>query len=477
MKQVVQINGERVATAQSMMNAVNDAVNALLNMPLAEDAEDTSFQDKQLTAALKHYDDERQHFGHLVGHGLPAAQAELLAQIDQSGTGSRTAVESVVRALKSDAKLGLAAFQSMDPRPGQVMWLKSLGQLVVQERDAQAREYEEAHAFARRSSYLLATAVLVATVLGILCAQLIVRGVTKPLFDAIGHAGRIAGGDLTQPIRHTRRDEAGQLLDALAQMQIKLSDTVGAIRASSCGLAETTSDIAAGSSALSLRTERNSSRLQQTAAAIEQLTQAVKNSSEAAHQAMGMAEGASAVANRGGEVVGRVVTTMSDINASSKKIAEIISVIDGIAFQTNILALNAAVESARAGEQGRGFAVVANEVRSLAQRSARAAHEIKDLIQASVDKVDVGARLVEEAGATMGDIVASVQHVRDVIGGISTAASDQSRGIVEVNQAVIDLDGATQQNAALVQQSSAAVLRLEQQASRLDELVGVFRLA
>jgi len=252
---------------------------------------------------------------------------------------------------------------------------------------------------------------------------------------------------------------------------------VGQVRQASESIHVTSSEVAAGNTDLSNRTEQAAGNLQQTASSMEQLTAIVRHSAESATQASGMAGAASGVAQRGGEVVAQVVTTMAEINAASHRISDIIGVIDGIAFQTNILALNAAVEAARAGEQGRGFAVVAGEVRSLAQRSAAAAREIKTLIGASVEKVDNGTRLVRDAGATMDEIVSSVQRVTDIIREISEAASEQSQGIAQVNGAVTDLDHMTQQNAALVEQSAAAAESLTQQAQRLSGVVATFRLS
>ena len=259
-------------------------------------------------------------------------------------------------------------------------------------------------------------------------------------------------------------------------MIAKLRETVGGVRASAESIQLASSEVASGNADLSMRTEQAASSLQQTASSMEQLTSTVRQSADAANQANRLASSASAVAQRGGEVVTQVVATMDDINASSKKIADIIAVIDGIAFQTNILALNAAVEAARAGEQGRGFAVVAGEVRSLAQRSAQAAKEIKCLIGTSVDKIEVGSRLVQDAGTTMREIVASVQRVSDIIGEITTAAAEQSSGIGQINTAVSQLDQTTQQNAALVEQGAAATESLKDQAEQLHRVVSTFRL-
>jgi len=300
--------------------------------------------------------------------------------------------------------------------------------------------------------------------------------ITGPIAYARGVAQRISKGDLTQSIDVRGQDEAAELLGALDAMQDALRRLVGEVADSSQSIQTATGEIAAGSADLSDRTEQAASSLEQTASSMEQLTSSVAQSAESARQANQLATSAAEVAHRGGSVVGQVVRTMEDIHASSRKIADIIGVIDGIAFQTNILALNAAVEAARAGEQGRGFAVVAGEVRSLAQRAAEAAREIKGLIGTSVDKVEAGSRLVQDAGLTMKDVVASVQRVSDIIGEITSASQEQSSGIGQVNSAVGHLDQMTQQNAALVEESAAASESLKEQASRLTQVVGTFRL-
>ncbi|HMM83884.1 methyl-accepting chemotaxis protein [Azohydromonas sp.] len=304
-----------------------------------------------------------------------------------------------------------------------------------------------------------------------------VRAIVRPLREAVEHARRIGAGDLAVPLHSDRSDEIGDLLRALAQMQDSLRRVVGEVRASTEGIRLASSEVASGNQDLSSRTEQAAASLQQTAASMEQLASTLRHSADSAAQANQLAVSASGVARQGGQVVAEVVETMQQIHASSQKIADIIGTIDGIAFQTNILALNAAVEAARAGEQGRGFAVVAGEVRSLAQRSAEAAKEIKALIGTSVDKVGTGTRLVADAGKTMHEIVASVQRVTDIIGEISAATREQSTGIGQVNTAVGQLDQVTQQNAALVEEGAAAAESLKDQALRLAGVVSTFRLA
>ena len=330
---------------------------------------------------------------------------------------------------------------------------------------------------AQAAQRLLAGLGLAALLVGTVLAWRITQSVTRPMGRAIAAAERIAANDLSQPVPDAGRgDEIGQLMRSLRTMQGNLNGMVQEIRDGTSSVAHASGEIASAGSDLSARTEQTAGSLQQTASAMEEITAAVGQTADAARTANQLVSSANDVAQRGGQVVSQVVSTMDEINASSKKIADIIGVIDGIAFQTNILALNAAVEAARAGEQGRGFAVVASEVRSLAGRSAEAAREIKALIGNSVDKVESGSRLVADAGSTMGEIVASVQRVSDIIGEISAAAGEQSSGIGQVNGAVTHLDHMTQQNAALVEQSAAAAESLKEQAARLGEVVQRFTL-
>jgi methyl-accepting chemotaxis protein len=348
---------------------------------------------------------------------------------------------------------------------------------MVNETEARiATERAEAkHVGTIQSNIRLGGAVLV---LGVFFGLMltVARSIARPLNAATACAQRIARGDLSENIQDSGRDEVSAFVRALADMQHSLRDIVGQVRASADSISTASAEVATGNLDLSQRTEHAASNLQETAASLQELTGNVRHSADSAAQATQLASSASQVAERGGQVVAQVVRTMDEINASSRKIADITGVIDGIAFQTNILALNAAVEAARAGEQGRGFAVVAGEVRTLAQRSAEAAKEIKSLIGSSVERVENGARQVQDAGTTMTEIVGSVRRVNDIIGDITAAASEQSQGIGQVNVAVNQLDQMTQQNAALVEESAAAAESLKEQAQRLMKVVATFRL-
>jgi methyl-accepting chemotaxis protein len=339
--------------------------------------------------------------------------------------------------------------------------------------DKTAQAIEES---SNKSTTLLLWLGGVTLLLGALFARMLTRSITLPLSQAVEMAESVASGDLTRHIEVTRTDEIGQLLMALKHMNDSLVQIVGDVRSGTQTIATASSEIASGNLDLSSRTEEQASSLEQTAASMEELTSTVKQNADNARQANQLAISASEVAVKGGMVVSEVVDTMGSINSSAKKIVDIIGVIDSIAFQTNILALNAAVEAARAGEQGRGFAVVASEVRSLAQRSAAAAKEIKALIDDSVYKVDAGAKLVDQAGVTMHEIVESVKRVTDIMGEITAASQEQTSGIEQVNKAITQMDQVTQQNAALVEEAAAASESMQQQAANLAQAISVFKL-
>ncbi len=360
--------------------------------------------------------------------------------------------------------------------PASDAYLKALQDFVEMQHQAQGDALKRIADGRSMTIWVSLSAMVLVLLVIIAGAFVLIRSIQRPLRDAAVVAGRIAEGDLSQRETVARSDEFGELLRSLYAMSASLAGTVQRVRQSTDSIATASAEIAAGNQDLSARTEQTSSNLEETAAAMEEFTSTIQQSAGSAQQASSLAASAAGVARRGGEVVTQVVATMDDITHSSKKISDIIGVIDGIAFQTNILALNAAVEAARAGEQGRGFAVVASEVRSLAGRSAEAAKEIKQLIGASVERVEAGSRLVQDAGATMQEIVQSVQRVNDMIGEITAAATEQSTGVSQVNLAVGNLDQMTQQNAALVEQSAAAAQSLREQAEQLAKVVSTFKL-
>ena len=353
---------------------------------------------------------------------------------------------------------------------------KLISDLLEHQRHALDQGAKNIEVLAATSRTLLLILAVASTLLGALLAWTLTVGITRPLQAAARIARQVADGDLSTHIAVTSKDETGALLQALKDMHDSLVRIVGEVRTGTDTMTTATAEIASGNMDLSARTEEQAHSLGTTAATLGQLTSTVKQNADNARQANQLAMTASQVAVRGGTVVAQVVNTMASINASSNKIVDIIAVIDGIAFQTNILALNAAVEAARAGEQGRGFAVVASEVRNLAQRSAAAAKEIKALIGDSVEKVDVGGKLVSAAGTTMTDIVDSVRRVTDIMGEIVAASQEQSSGIEQVNRAIAQMDDVTQQNAALVEQAAAASQSLQEQAAQLSQVVAVFKL-
>ncbi len=412
--------------------------------------------------------------------GQNADEAKLVADLDKGWTAYQKAAQQVL-ALGKDKKQtdaadisDGAASMALDETVG------ALGAIVKFNFEAGQAAAQQAQLTYKVAISLVAGLLGVALVAGALLAWFISRGLTRQLGcepqQAVQVARAVAAGDLTTAIRLRAGDDTS-LMASLMAMQTGLASAVRQVRDGSENVATSSSQIASGNLDLSGRTEQQASALQQTAATMEELGTTVRHNADNARQANDLAQGAAKVATRGGEVVGQVVDTMRGIQESSKKISDIISVIDGIAFQTNILALNAAVEAARAGEQGRGFAVVAGEVRNLAQRSAEAAKEIKSLISTSVDRVEQGTSLVDQAGQTMQEIVGAIGRVSAIVGEISSASVEQSSGVSQVSQAVTQMDQATQQNAALVEQSAAAAESLKEQAQQLVQAVAVFRLA
>jgi len=384
-------------------------------------------------------------------------------------------------------KQALALARSMQPEmagetlttklgPVQARWLEALEQLSVAAGDSRTAVLGEVQAAQRNTQMGMLAVGLAAALAGAAMTVAVALGIARRLSAAVTLTRHISDGDLSQRVDSSGHDEVAQTLGALAAMQARLQGTIGEVRSAVMSIETAAGEISAGSNDLSARTEQSASSLQQTASSMEVLTGTVRSAAESASMASQLAQSASTVAQDGGAVVAQVVQTMDEITSSARRIGEIIGTIDGIAFQTNILALNAAVEAARAGENGRGFAVVASEVRSLAQRSASAAREIKTLVGDSLEKVDTGSRLVGQAGSTMAEIVASVQRVSDVIGEISHSAREQTQGLGQINVAVAQLDTMTQQNAALVEQSAAAADSMREQTARLSQAVAAFRL-
>ncbi|HJV85811.1 MAG TPA: methyl-accepting chemotaxis protein [Noviherbaspirillum sp.] len=432
---------------------------------------------KRMDEVMKRVDEASKLWDAYTSHPLPADEKALAAKAHTLRTKFlNDGLKPTVEALR-----GANTQQAMELESGPMtatyaVFMESLDALIKLQREQAKSAFEHgqgAYVLVRNISFL---AIFVGVALAALIGTLLVRAISVPLNEAVRIARAVSEGDLSQRIEITSRDETGQLLAALKVMNDSLSHTVGQVRAGTETIGVASREIAAGNADLSSRTESQASSLEETASSIEELTSTVKQNAENARQANQLVVSASDVALRGGNVVDQVVETMGAIKDSSRKIVDIIGVIDGIAFQTNILALNAAVEAARAGEQGRGFAVVAAEVRNLAQRSAGAAKEIKALIGDSVEKVDAGSKLVDEAGKTMDEIVTSVKHVADIMNEISAASQEQSAGIEQVNLAINQMDEMTQQNAALVEQAAAAADSMQTQAATLGQAVAVFKL-
>ncbi|MPQ59738.1 methyl-accepting chemotaxis protein [Duganella sp. FT27W] len=390
--------------------------------------------------------------------------------------GYAQAREAAVKLLRDGQAEAAGQYVLKNLRPPQNKFFDALKTMVEFQEKLMQESADEARnhgSVAIKSTLILsAIAALAAIVIGVI----ITRSITIPVNRAVDVARTVAAGDLTSRITVTSKDEIGMLLASLAEMNDNLKKIVGEVRNGTEEIATATTEVATGNMDLSSRTEEQASALEETASSMEELTSTVKQNSENARQANQLAQSAAAVAVRGGDVVSQVVATMESINTSASKIVDIISVIDGIAFQTNILALNAAVEAARAGEQGRGFAVVASEVRNLAQRSASAAKEIKVLIGDSVEKVEAGNKLVSTAGTTMDEVVASVHKLTSIVGEITTASREQEMGIEQINEAITSMDTVTQQNAALVEEAAAATSALQEQAGKLAQAVSVFKL-
>jgi methyl-accepting chemotaxis protein len=478
MAHITEGNNQQIASVNAMIDSVSQRAITLRNLALLADPDLRKEEFQTLDESAKVY---------------KKAEADLLVLIERfnASEAEKALIEAIQRADKVTselmahaAELAMAGqtaeavtFLMEKIRPRQARWITVLQTMSGLQAKTSSEFTADSAAAYERARQLLWGFVGLALTTGVLLAWGVTVSITHPIQEAVRVARVAATGDLSSRVHTTRLDETGDLLSALGAMNENLTRVVADVRQGSENIANGSTEIAMGNSDLSHRTEQQASSLQETAASMEQIRSTVHTNSQTAHQASTMAEGASAMAARGGSVVGDVVKTMQEISTASRRIADIIGVIDSIAFQTNILALNAAVEAARAGEQGRGFAVVASEVRSLAQRSAAAAREIKGLIGASTESVQRGSRLADDAGTAMTDIVTQVRRVAELIGEISTATNEQTSGINQIGDAISNLDRSTQQNAALVEESAAAAESLKQQSVRLLSSVSVFKLS
>ena len=486
------------AAAVWRLNTIADATRAMMAVPLAkermmEEWHMQTFAAVRRTAAIvKSSDPSLVEFFKADGVKTASRSTELLKQIEalldsdeeRALFGRITELRKAYTSSKERAIKAKAAGDTAEAErilnqeyvPTSEAYEGKQAELVKMQQDridTVAREIDNA---SRHSARMIMIVAGVAVLFGAACAWVLANAIVRPIRQAVEVAEKVAGGDLTQYIDASGTCETGALLRALRHMNDSLVGIVSQVRGGTDTIATASREISAGNLDLSSRTEQQAGALQETAASMEELTTTVRQNADNARQANQLAIAASEIATQGGAVVGEVVTTMGAINASANRISDIIGVIDGIAFQTNILALNAAVEAARAGEQGRGFAVVAGEVRNLAQRSAAAAKEIKELIAASTASVDTGTKLVDQAGATMEQVVNSIRRVTDIMGEITSATQEQTGGIEQVNGAIGQMDQVTQQNAALVEEAAAAAASMQDQAAKLADVVSVFRL-
>ena len=482
LEKIVNVNNAEMSEALEMRLSLSDRMLAVRNIVLLTDASERQAEANRLIESKDKYraaearitamlDTQNENHAQLVS---------TLSQIKELEAASMPLLEKATELALNNSNDEATTVLFKELRPVQRKWLGAINALInIEKKQNETAALTAAQEYASARTLMLIFVAL-ALLVGIIAAVTITRALMRQLGGEPGYAAdivnRIAAGDLTVQVALRPGDNAS-LLFAMNHMRANLNEIVGQVRQSTDTMATASAQIASGNLDLSSRTEQQASALEETASSLEELTATVRQNADNARQANALSHSASDIAIQGGSVVSQVITTMSAINDSSKKIADIISVIDGIAFQTNILALNAAVEAARAGEQGRGFAVVASEVRSLAQRSAAAAKEIKLLIDDSVANVNNGTKLVDAAGKTMGDIVGSVKRVTDIIGEITSASQEQTAGIEQINQAVAQMDEVTQQNAALVEEAAAAAQSLQEQATSLSQMVSVFQVS
>ncbi len=481
LENVVNVNNVETRLVIDMRALVNDRTIALKNLSLLTDPSDMQPEIDRINEQTKKYvDAETKLDGMFTAEASTSPEEKsLLAKVKEQEAATTPAIAKATELWLGSKPEDATKVLIKEIRPLQKKWLDALAELAALEDKQNAQAATDAQsAFGSARSFMLILGAI-ALLAGVAAAWWITSGLLKQLGCEPSYAAKIASqiaaGDLAANI-HTKPNDQTSLLIAMKAMRDSLVNIVGQVRVGTDSIANASGEIAAGNLDLSTRTEQQASSLEKTASSMEELTATVKQNADNARQANQLAASASEVARKGGTVVSQVVETMGSINESAKKIVDIISVIDSIAFQTNILALNAAVEAARAGEQGRGFAVVAAEVRNLAQRSAAAAKEIKTLIGNSVEQVEIGSKLVGQAGVTMAEVVESVKHVTDIMGEITAASQEQSAGIAQVNQAIIEMDSVTQQNAALVEEAASAAQSLQDQAAEVANVVSVFKL-
>ena len=464
---------QKISELSIIKDAIDQQARSLRNILLMSDSDQINEQIASIESTTKQVSLDLDKLG--ASLTVPQAKKQFEAIIDARAkfAPGRDQLVSLVKAGNKEYAI-ILLFQEVRPR--QQKFFEELDKLIAAEAELMQISGTQATETASSAGMMMIILGIIGALISFVAAWLTTRGIVGPINRAVIAARTVASGDLTYDIKVTSKDEIGQLSQALKDMNDSLVQIVGDVRVGTETIATASAEIAAGNLDLSSRTEHQASSLEETASSMEELTSTVRQNADNARQANQLALSAAEVASKGGAVVAQVVDTMTSINDSSKKIVDIIGVIDGIAFQTNILALNAAVEAARAGEQGRGFAVVATEVRNLAQRSAGAAKEIKELIGDSVTKVNAGAKLVDQAGVTMTEIVASVRRVTDIMGEISSASNEQMSGIEQINEAIAQMDQVTQQNAALVEQASAAAATMQEQTEHLSNVVDVFKI-
>jgi len=476
---VVSVSNVSTGLVIEMRNNVGDRLASLRVLTLMTDPADMEPELAKFKEQTAKYTEAQNKLGGIFSKYANDKEKSLLAQIKEHEATAMPAIARASELYLANNAMDATRVMIREVRPVQKKWTDALNQLAVQEEKQNAQSKVDAEAAFSNARNFMLTLLVIAVVLGAAAAWFITRSLIKQLGGEPGYTAKIAGsiahGDLSIAI-DTKESDRGSLLVEMKEMRNSLVGIVQQVRRGTETIGTASREIAAGNIDLSSRTELQASSLEKTASAMEQLTSTVKQNADNAREANALAATASSVALKGGEVVSQVVGTMGEINTSASKIADIIGVIDGIAFQTNILALNAAVEAARAGEQGRGFAVVASEVRNLAQRSAAAAKEIKTLISDSVEKVERGSKLVGQAGVTMDEVVSSVKRVTDIMSDIASASAEQSAGIAQVNTSIIEMDSMTQQNAALVEEAAAAAQSLQDQAAELARVVSIFKL-